>query len=131
LWGTTKPTFTPTLAGAFLVNWPEICQHYDWGDHTKLCGPYVMSPNADPDQRLKRCVWGHPGKCSAHNVPKVGGKPFRLLDHRKDLMERGLCRPVPELKQMVEAGGHPKGNPKKVNGGSVYPAPHFRQPARA
>ena len=117
------------LAGGILVQWPPICKHFGWGDHTKLCGPYVMSADTARGARDERCRW-HDHASPLHHVPKVKGKEFELRDHQQDLEKLGLTRRVPELAERLNKGQTPPGKPKRVGKVDVYPTPHFGQPAR-
>jgi hypothetical protein len=107
--------------GPFYVDFPGICQHFGW-DKTKLCGPTIMAVGGWPEGN---CCYDHPAGCALHNVPKVGGKPFKLTDHKAELQKLGLTVHRKELKEMCKAGGKPNGTPRKVGNTLVYPAPHF------
>ena len=117
-----RPPTDPTATGAYLVDWPGVCKHFGW-ERSKLCGPVIMGVN--PQTAHRNCPAGHPEKCSAHEPPMVNGKPFALVDHRKQLVEAGLTTYREKLKAMQAKKGKPSGKPTKTGALTIYPAPHF------
>lgn len=111
---------TYTIGGIF-VNFPKICQHFKWGDHTKLCGPVCMGAKSPTTNAAENCPWGHASNAPEHKVPKVNGKDFALLDHLKELNDKKLTQKRPELLKEK----NPPGTAKRVGATLVYPARHF------
>ena len=103
-----------------MVDWPAICRKYGWNPKA-LCGPVIMATNSDKAEEY--CVSGHSKGCQAHKAPMVNGKPFRLADHRDELLREKLTVAHPQLAE--ERGKKPPGTPKKVGSMTVYPARHF------
>lgn len=103
------------------VNWPEVCKHFGWS--SDMCGPVAMA--MDRDTAESHCCYGHTAGCTAHKQPLAGGVPFKLADHRAELMKLGLTRVPEELKADAKAKKKPPGTPKMTNGVPIYPARHF------
>jgi hypothetical protein len=100
-----------------LVDWPAICKKYSW-DQKALCGPVIMATCAVAHTN---CISGHPHNCAAHKAPNVNGKPFKLEDHKQELMILGLTKKVDQLGRDKT----PSGQPKMVGKTPVYAAQHF------
>jgi hypothetical protein len=107
---------TQAHAGTIFVRWPDIGKKYGW-DSEALCGPTVMAAGNTPN-----CD----GQCGkSHKAPLVGGKPFKLADHRETLVAEGLTKVQAKLQEEARARAKPPGQPKKIGNIMVYPARHF------
>ena len=80
---------------------------------------------ANQDKAEWNCVYGHPSGCAQHKFPLVKGKPFKMTDHREELIKEGLTTQKQELIDDAKAGNKPPGAPTKVGKAHVYPARHF------
>jgi hypothetical protein len=110
-------------AGTIYVRWPQMCQHFNWGDHKKLCGPCITAFN---QKRMEEhCARNHTLGCDAHKPPMVKGEKFEIRKHFKDLTKLKLTETRDELKAEKDADKKPPGAPKKVNGADVYPTRSF------
>ena len=118
---------TLNVTGYIWVNFPEICKLYGW-DQASVCGPVALGANEDHSKNEKNCCNNHPSGCAKHKQQLVRGVPFKLSKHKDELVKKGLTVFRQELKDEVQGGRTPPGQPKKVNGALVYPARHFGQP---
>ena len=59
------------------------------------------------------------------HTAKVGGKPWVAQDHRATMDTLKLCFTHEDLKNEVRQKKPPPGEPRTVNGTSIYPARHF------
>ena len=90
-------------AGTIYVRWPQMCQHFNWGDHKKLCGPCITAFN---QKRMEEhCARNHTLGCDAHKPPMVKGEKFEIRKHFKDLTKLKLTETnVPAHGQRVQHG---------------------------
>ena len=96
-----------------------MAKHYGWGDHKKICGPFLM---------CGRCAI-HPAGHPSHKTPQVAGKPFIKAEQKDMLVSKGFTVGKKELAALKAQGKPPPGQPKLVGPQharvKVYSPMHF------